>query len=87
MGKSKRDFEVKTELYKVALTMNWKPRAVHEQLAEHIPAPAVYGIFRNAEFSDAAVTLPDIFQLEKAKRYEKEVRMALGAVQLCARTL
>lgn len=56
---------------------DWTPQPWHSDLAKHIPAPAVYGIFGEATFNGKAIQVRDDWQ--RADRFKDGVKAALGS--------
>lgn len=54
----------------------WTPQQWHSDLAKHIPAPAVYGLFSDAIYDGSTVTIMNPFA--KIHQFETGVKKALG---------
>jgi len=58
----------------------WQPSPMHDQLATVLPAPAVYGLFRDAWQVEDRVFIPDPDLMRNVQRIAGEVNRALGSV-------
>jgi hypothetical protein len=58
----------------------WQPSPMHDQLATVLPAPAVYGLFRDAWQVEDRVFIPDPDLMRNVQRIAADVQRALGGV-------
>lgn len=67
---------------RISLSTGWQPTDWQRALSQNIPPMAVYGIFREAEYTPQRrlMTFPHQFQLDKARTYERAVSDSLGMV-------
>lgn len=58
----------------------WQPAYWHSVLAEHIPAPAVYGLFGEATYDGEVLQVRDDWG--RVERFKPELVKALGSVKV-----
>lgn len=58
----------------------WQPTEMHDKLATVLPAPAVYGLFRDAWQVEDRIFIPDPDLLRNVQRVAADVQRALGVV-------
>lgn len=72
------------QIDRIARNIGWTPTDWQRTLCKTVPPLAVYGIFRNADYTPQRriMVFPHTDQLQRARAFEKGVSDSLGAVAM-----
>lgn len=70
------------QIDRIAMSTGWQPTDWQRALSETLPAMAVFGLFKDAQYvpQRRIMTFPHREQLQKAVTFQRGVSEALGAV-------